>query len=53
MQYSVEINGNLEVFDIEKVAKQAAGAVLMRQGKSVVLAAVAREESLLKKTFCL
>ncbi|EFN2824531.1 polyribonucleotide nucleotidyltransferase [Campylobacter coli] len=51
MQYSIEINGNLEVFDIEKVAKQAAGAVLMRQGKSVVLAAVAREEKPVEEEF--
>ncbi|KQH35587.1 polynucleotide phosphorylase, partial [Campylobacter coli] len=51
MQYSIEINGNLEVFDIEKVAKQAAGAVLMRQGKSVVLAAVAREEKPVEEDF--
>ncbi|MFK0323664.1 polyribonucleotide nucleotidyltransferase [Campylobacter coli] len=51
MQYSIEINGNLEVFDIEKVAKQAAGAVLMRQGKSVVLATVAREEKQVEEDF--
>ena len=44
MQYSIEINKNTEIFDIDKVAKQAAGAVLMRQGKSVVLATVARDE---------
>lgn len=51
MQYSIEINGNLEVFDIDKVAKQAAGAVLMRQGKSVVLATVAREEKPVDEDF--
>lgn len=51
MQYSIEINGNLEVFDIDKVAKQAAGAVLMRQGKSVVLATVAREEKPVEEDF--
>ncbi|HEC1276053.1 TPA: hypothetical protein RY089_001761, partial [Campylobacter jejuni] len=27
MQYSIEINKNTEIFDIDKVAKQAAGAV--------------------------
>ncbi|HEB9340249.1 TPA: polyribonucleotide nucleotidyltransferase [Campylobacter coli] len=51
MQYSIEINGNLEVFDIDKVAKQAAGAVLMRQGKSVVLATVAKEEKPVEEDF--
>ncbi|MFQ6341629.1 polyribonucleotide nucleotidyltransferase [Campylobacter sp. VTCC 70190] len=51
MQYSIEINGNLEIFDIDKVAKQASGAVLMRQGKSVVLAAVAREEKQVLEDF--
>ncbi len=51
MQYSIEINKNTEIFDIDKVAKQAAGAVLMRQGKSIVLATVAREENKLKKIF--
>lgn len=45
MQYKIEVNHHLEIFDIDKVAKQAAGAVLMRQGKSVVLAAVARENA--------
>lgn len=51
MQYSIEINKNIEIFDIDKVAKQAAGAVLMRQGKSVVLATVAREEKQVEEDF--
>ncbi len=51
MQYSIEINKNTEIFDIDKVAKQAAGAVLMRQGKSVVLATVAREEKQVEEDF--
>lgn len=51
MQYSIEINKNAEIFDIDKVAKQAAGAVLMRQGKSVVLATVAREEKQVEEDF--
>ncbi len=51
MQYSIQINGNTEIFDIDKVAKQAAGAVLMRQGKSVVLATVAREDTPVEEDF--
>ncbi|ECO2721210.1 polyribonucleotide nucleotidyltransferase [Campylobacter jejuni] len=51
MQYSIEINKNTEIFNIDKVAKQAAGAVLMRQGKSVILATVAREEKQVEEDF--
>lgn len=51
MQYSIEINKNTEIFDIDKFAKQAAGAVLMRQGKSIVLATVAREEKQVEEDF--
>lgn len=51
MQYSIEINKNTEIFDIDKVAKQAAGAVLMRQGKSIVLATVTREEKQVEEDF--
>ncbi|MEB2831426.1 polyribonucleotide nucleotidyltransferase [Campylobacter upsaliensis] len=51
MQYSIQINQNLEIFDIDKVAKQAAGSVLMRVGKSVVLAAVAREDKQVEEDF--
>lgn len=51
MQYSIQINQNLEIFDIDKVAKQAAGSVLMRVGKSVVLATVAREDKQIEEDF--
>lgn len=51
MQYSIEINKNTEIFDIDKVAKQATGAVLMKQGKSVVLATVTREEKQVEEDF--
>lgn len=51
MQYSIEINKNTEIFDIDKVAKQATSAVLMKQGKSVVLATVAREEKQVEEDF--
>ncbi|TKX29321.1 polyribonucleotide nucleotidyltransferase [Campylobacter sp. MIT 12-5580] len=51
MTYSIELNNHLEIFDIDKVAKQASGAVLMRQGKSVVLATVARENTPVEEDF--
>lgn len=51
MQYSIQINQNLEFFDLNKVARQAAGSVLMRLGKGVVLATVAREENLVEEDF--
>lgn len=51
MQYEIQVNKNIEIFDIDKVAKQASGAVLMRQGKSVILATVAREEKLVEEDF--
>lgn len=51
MQYEIQVNKNIEIFDIDKVAKQASGAVLMRQGKSVILATVAREEKPVEEDF--
>lgn len=51
MQYTIEVNNHSEIFDIDKVAKQAAGAVLLRQGKSVVLATVAREDKAVEEDF--
>ena len=51
MQCLVEVNNNLETFDINKVAKQAAGAVLMRVKNTVVLATVAREDRQVEEDF--
>lgn len=51
MQYSIEVNNNIEIFDIDKVAKQAAGAVLMRVKNTVILATVAREERQVEEDF--
>ncbi|MCX2682518.1 polyribonucleotide nucleotidyltransferase [Campylobacter sp. MIT 21-1685] len=51
MRYSIDINGNLEIFDVNKVAKQANGAVLMQIGKSVVLATVTREYEQVEEDF--
>ncbi|QKF64372.1 polyribonucleotide nucleotidyltransferase [Campylobacter corcagiensis] len=44
MQYRVEINNQVEIYDINYVAKQAAGAVLLRVKNTVVLATVSRDD---------
>lgn len=51
MQYTIELNNHREIFDLDKVAKQAAGAVLLRQGKSVVLATVAHDDKPVEEDF--
>ena len=51
MQCKIDVNNQLEIFDINKVAKQAAGAALMRVGDTVVLATVAREDRQVEEDF--
>ncbi|MBQ7675601.1 MAG: polyribonucleotide nucleotidyltransferase, partial [Campylobacter sp.] len=51
MRCLVDVNNNLEIFDINKVAKQAAGAALLRVKNTVVLATVAREERQVEEDF--
>ncbi|WP_069632370.1 polyribonucleotide nucleotidyltransferase [Campylobacter pinnipediorum] len=51
MQYSIEVNNQIEIFDLNKVAKQASGAVLLRVKNTVVLATVAREDTLVEEDF--
>ena len=51
MQYKIELNKNIEIFDIDKVAKQASGAVLMRIKDCVILATVARENKAVDEDF--
>lgn len=51
MKYEININGNLEVYELDEVAKQACGSVLLRLGKSVVLATVAREDNIVEEDF--
>ncbi|MDA3047900.1 polyribonucleotide nucleotidyltransferase [Campylobacter sp. JMF_01 NE2] len=51
MQCKIDVNNQLEIFDIDKVAKQAAGAALMRVGDTVVLATVAREDRQVEEDF--
>ncbi len=51
MKYAVEVNNNVEIFEINKVAKQAAGACLMKVKNTVVLATVARENTQVEEDF--
>lgn len=45
MQYRIEVNNQVEIYDIDYVAKQAAGAALLRVKNTVVLATVSRDET--------
>ena len=51
MRYRVDINNNLEIYDVDKVAKQAAGAVLLQIKNAVVLATVARDDEKVEGDF--
>ncbi|WP_257904874.1 polynucleotide phosphorylase [Campylobacter lari] len=51
MRLEININNHLEIFDTDKVAKQAAGAILMQEKNAVVLATVAREEKMVEEDF--
>ncbi|EAJ9525961.1 polyribonucleotide nucleotidyltransferase [Campylobacter lari] len=51
MRHKININNHIEIFDTDKVAKQAAGAVLMQEKNAVVLATVAREEKMVEEDF--
>ncbi|MCR6594561.1 polyribonucleotide nucleotidyltransferase [Campylobacter insulaenigrae] len=51
MQHEINVNNHIEFFDTDKVAKQAAGAVLMREKNAVVLATVAREDKMVEEDF--
>jgi len=50
---SIEINlNNLnEIYEFDKIAKQASGAVMYRQGKAVLIAAVAVDEKAVEEDF--
>ena len=52
-EQTIEINMNNleEKYEFNKVAKQASGAVLYRQGKAVLLAAVAIDEKPVEEDF--
>ncbi len=45
MEYSIEVNNQVEIYDIGKVARQAAGAVMLKIKDTVILATVARDDN--------
>ncbi|TQR56918.1 polyribonucleotide nucleotidyltransferase [Campylobacter troglodytis] len=51
MQYTIELNNHKEIFDVDKLAKQAAGAVLLTQDQTVMLATVAHEDKPVEEDF--
>ena len=44
MEYRVNVNNQEEIYDIGKVAKQAAGAVMLKVKDTVILAAISRDD---------
>ena len=50
-QVEINVNNKNEIYDIDKVAKQAAGAVLARVGDAVILATVARDDKMVEEDF--
>ncbi len=51
MKCSIEVNNQVEFFDIGKVAKHASGAVLYRVKDTVILATVARDNRQVEENF--
>ncbi len=48
---TINVNNKEEIYEIDKVARQAAGAVLLREKNAVVLATVARDEKQVEEDF--
>lgn len=51
MKVEINLNNHNEIYELNKVAKQAAGAVLLRSGNAVLLATVARDEKAVEEDF--
>lgn len=53
MQAKIEldINSNIEIYELNKVAKQASGSVLLKVKNSVVLATIAKEDNQVDEDF--
>jgi polyribonucleotide nucleotidyltransferase len=50
-EVKISLNSKEEIYEIDKVAKQASGAVLVREKDAVVLATVARDDNLVVEDF--
>ena len=51
MEYKINVNNQEEIYDIGKVAKQAAGAVLLKIKDTVILATVSRDDTQVAENF--
>ena len=48
---NIDLNNISEIYEFNKIAKQASGAVMYRQGKAVLIAAVAIDEKAVEEDF--
>ena len=48
---TINVNNKEEIYEIDKVARQAAGAVLLREKNAVVLATVSRDDKMVNEDF--
>lgn len=51
MEYKINVNNQEEIYDLGKVAKQAAGAALLKIKNTVILATVARDDNQVAENF--
>ena len=51
MEYTINVNNQTEIYDIGKVAKQAAGAALLKIKNTVILATVSRDDNQVAENF--
>lgn len=51
MQYSIEVNNQVEIYDIGKVARHASGATMLKVKDTVILATIAREDRQVEEDF--
>jgi polyribonucleotide nucleotidyltransferase len=50
-KFEIELNNQLEIYDIGNIARQASGSVMLRIKNAVVLAAVARDDRQVEEDF--
>lgn len=53
VEYKISVNNQKEIYDIGKVAKQAAGAVMLKIKNTVILATVSRDDNQVAENFFL
>jgi len=51
MEYKIEVNNQTEIYDIGKVAKQAAGSAMLKIKNTVILAAISRDDKQVDENF--